>query len=246
MAWTEEQLQTLPRSGGFRLRGAEMTRLETFVDAAFAFAMTIVVIAVNRVPGTYAELLLALKGAPAFAASFALLMLFWSGHRNWSRRYGLEDGPSIVLTLGLIFVMLVYVYPLKLMFSAFFSWISGGYLPSEFSVRSGGEMTGLFVVYGIGFGTLSGVLAWLHRRVLAVADALGLDGWERVRTQQQVAFWAVQAVTGLASAAFAGLMPTRLGVWAGFVYCTLPITMSFVANRYGKLAESVKADEVAR
>jgi hypothetical protein len=33
-------LDALPRLGGFRLRGIAMTRLETFVDAAFAFAIT--------------------------------------------------------------------------------------------------------------------------------------------------------------------------------------------------------------
>jgi hypothetical protein len=33
-------LDALPRLKGFRLRGLEMTRLESFVDAAFAFAVT--------------------------------------------------------------------------------------------------------------------------------------------------------------------------------------------------------------
>ena len=32
-------LDALPRLGGFRLRGIAMTRLETFIDAAFAFAI---------------------------------------------------------------------------------------------------------------------------------------------------------------------------------------------------------------
>lgn len=33
-----------PRLSGFRLRGLEMARLETFIDAAFAFAITMLVI----------------------------------------------------------------------------------------------------------------------------------------------------------------------------------------------------------
>jgi hypothetical protein len=32
-------LDDLPKLRGFRLRGMEMTRLETFIDAAFAFAI---------------------------------------------------------------------------------------------------------------------------------------------------------------------------------------------------------------
>jgi hypothetical protein len=35
-----ENLDSLPRLKGFRLRGMEMTRLETFIDAAFAFAIS--------------------------------------------------------------------------------------------------------------------------------------------------------------------------------------------------------------
>jgi hypothetical protein len=33
--WTPERLAALPRRDGYRLRGLDNTRLETFVDAAF-------------------------------------------------------------------------------------------------------------------------------------------------------------------------------------------------------------------
>ena len=44
MVWTEEKLADLPSNNGFRLRGLEATRLDTFVDAAVAFATTMLVI----------------------------------------------------------------------------------------------------------------------------------------------------------------------------------------------------------
>ena len=240
MPWTEQALQALPESDGFRLRGTDTTRLETFVDAAFAFAMTMVVISVSEIPRNYPELITALKGIPAFAASFALIMLFWSGHRSWSRRYGLEDGRSITLSLGLIFVMLVYVYPLKLMFSSFFSWLTGGWLPSQFGIAGNREMLGLFMIYGVGYGAMAGALALLHLQARSQGSRLGLDALERVRTEEQVASWSVQALTGLASAAFAGSMPEKLALWAGFVYCTLPISMPWITRRYQRLAEAVQ------
>ncbi|MEE4295112.1 MAG: TMEM175 family protein [Wenzhouxiangella sp.] len=56
-------------------RGREMTRLETFTDAAFAFAVTLLAVSIDEIPNDYESLLLALKGTPAFAASFALLLL---------------------------------------------------------------------------------------------------------------------------------------------------------------------------
>ena len=62
---------------GFQLRGTEVTRLETFIDAAFAFAVTMLVISVGDIPNNYQELILALKGIPSFAASFASIAIFW-------------------------------------------------------------------------------------------------------------------------------------------------------------------------
>ena len=94
-------LDALPRRTGFRLRGLEMTRLESFVDAAFAFAVTMLVIAGQQVPDDVATLLKAFKEVPVFAASIAVLAIFWRGHWLWSRRYGLEDTISIWISWGL-------------------------------------------------------------------------------------------------------------------------------------------------
>src|SRR5215218_6792647 len=59
-------LDALPRLGGFRLRGIAMTRLETFIDAAFAFAITMLVIATQQIPDDIETLLAAFKNVPAF------------------------------------------------------------------------------------------------------------------------------------------------------------------------------------
>src|SRR5216110_3988400 len=84
-------LDALPRLGGFRLRGIAMTRLETFIDAAFAFAITMLVIAAQQIPDNIQALLAAFKNVPTFVCSIAVLGIFWRGHWSWSRRYGLED-----------------------------------------------------------------------------------------------------------------------------------------------------------
>ena len=91
---------------GFRLRGLDMTRTETFTDAAFAFSLTLLVVSIDAVPTNYDELLLAVQGIPAFGLACSLLFLFWYGHWQWSRRFGLEDFPSIVLSFLLVFVIL--------------------------------------------------------------------------------------------------------------------------------------------
>src|SRR5438094_7088213 len=83
-------LEALPTLRGFRLRGMQMTRLETFIDAAFAFGISMLVIAAQQIPDDIASLLAAFKNVPTFICSIAVLGIYWRGHWLWSRRYGLE------------------------------------------------------------------------------------------------------------------------------------------------------------
>jgi len=59
MTLNKHELSRLPNKDGFRLRGLEMTRLETYSDTAFAFATTLLVISVGSLPGSYQELIIA-------------------------------------------------------------------------------------------------------------------------------------------------------------------------------------------
>src|SRR6476646_1784730 len=72
-------LDELPRLRGFRLRGIEMTRLETFIDAAFAFAVTVMVIAGERAPGRIPGLLGGVKNCPGVVASVGGVGIFLRG-----------------------------------------------------------------------------------------------------------------------------------------------------------------------
>lgn len=82
------QLAAVPASD-FKPRGLDTTRLDTFVDAAFAFGATVLLISSGDLPTDVTELKALLADIPAFALSFATMMIFWLSHRNWSRLYGL-------------------------------------------------------------------------------------------------------------------------------------------------------------
>ena len=75
-------------------RGETTTRVEAFVDGAFAFALTLLAISGDHIPTSIDELIVALKGLPAYAASFALVVKVWSSHVQWSRTFGLDDGTG--------------------------------------------------------------------------------------------------------------------------------------------------------
>jgi Endosomal/lysosomal potassium channel TMEM175 len=129
-------LDALPRLRGFRLRGIEMTRLETFIDAAFAFAISMLVIAAQQIPDNIVALLAAFKNVPTFVCCIAVLGIFWRGHWLWSRRYGLEDSASILISWAMIVTVLILMYPLKAIFGAMWYLISSGHVGQRFSLHT--------------------------------------------------------------------------------------------------------------
>ncbi|HYO47944.1 MAG TPA: TMEM175 family protein [Gemmatimonadota bacterium] len=58
----------------FRWRGGEVSRIEGFSDAVFAFAVTLLVVALE-VPESFDDLLRTIRGFPTFGVCFALLLL---------------------------------------------------------------------------------------------------------------------------------------------------------------------------
>lgn len=187
---------------GFRLRGEQVSRLETFVDAAFAFSLTLLVIFTSDLPQTAAELREALKRVPTFVACFAVLMMFWAAHNRWSRRTGLEDAKAMLLSLSFVLVVMVYVYPLRMVTSSFLSLMTGGWLPSELGFAANGALRDLqttFIVYNLGFGLLAAVLWRLNAHALRRADTLALDANERHVLQTEMGSHAILALVSLAS-----------------------------------------------
>jgi len=71
---SKDFIDSCPNEKGFRLRGLEMTRIEVFVDAAFAFSVTLLVISFDSIPQSFTEMVLAIKGIPAFLLSVAQLV----------------------------------------------------------------------------------------------------------------------------------------------------------------------------
>ena len=175
------ELDTLPRLRGFRLRGMEMTRLETFTDAAFAFAITMLVIAAQQIPDDIKSLLAAFRNVPTFAFSIAVLGIFWWGHWEWSRRYGLEEGVSIVISWALIVTILIYIYPLKAIFGAMWFLLSDGRVGQALAIRGPeSEARSLFAAYTLGFTAVTGEIVLLNLRAWQLRDALQLNARERL------------------------------------------------------------------
>ena len=251
------------RKDGFRERGHQVTRLEAFVDAAFAFAVTLLVIRVGTVPDSIADLYDALRGVPAFAASFALVAMFWMAHNTWSRRYGIDDGAAVFLSLLLVFLVLVYVYPLRMMFTSAFGWATQG-LPDAFRLKPDYRLDSLrsvrqmYVIYAIAWSTLGLVIVQLYRVAWQRRAELGLSLDEQVRTRGEIARWLMVPATGLASLLLALGLPfeeNRIGAalagLPGVIYSLMAFTglvmLAYERRERARLvAEGVSATAPAR
>ena len=221
-----QKLESLPTEDRFRLRGTDVTRLETLIDAAFAFVLTLLVISFDKLPTSYADMLDALKRVPAFVASFAMVMWFWIRHRRWSQRYGLENSKTILLSVGLMLVVMIYVYPLRMTFESFFSAISGGFLPSDFKIESADDIRGILTFYSIGFLALSLIFHQLYHATIRSADQLSLSEIEVRMTRVNMQVWMIVAGFATLSALLALILPAGWVPLAGYMYFLLAPVMS--------------------
>ena len=200
---------------GFRWRGEDVWRLEGFTDAVFAFAVTLLVVSLE-VPDTFDELLDTMRGFLAFAICFALLMSVWYEHYKFFRRYGLRDTSTVWLTSALLFIVLLFVYPLKFLFTVVVDQLLGFGKAADMIEPSQGPL--LFVIYGAGFIAVQLVFILLYLRAYTLRDALELDALELLVTRKEIQSFLLNVLIGLASIGIAILGGEAWTSWAGLIY----------------------------
>ncbi len=237
------ELDSLPRLRGFRLRGMEMTRLETFIDAAFAFAITMLVIAAQQIPDDIASLLGAFRNVPTFICSIAVIGIFWRGHWLWSRRYGLEDGVSIFISWAMLVTILIYIYPLKAVFGAMWYSLSDGQVGQRIGrvTESQGRM--LFAMYAIGFTAIAFEILLLNLRAWQLREPLRLNARERLLTRGELVGWSIPVSVGVVSLVLALILPRSEIGWSGWVYFSMVLLVPLYRRRRRRTLARAMQDE---
>ncbi len=237
---------------GFRLRGREMTRLESLVDAAFAFSITMLALSAERVPTTFLQMYDLLRGIPAFLFSLAMILLFWHGHVVYSRRYGLDDGPATFLSGVLVAVMLIYVYPLKFMATAFFAFYIPPLRTADY-LTSGttNDLSIMFITMSGGFVLLNVVFIALEWHALRRADELELNAHERRVARCEITAQAIYLGVGVLSVGLAVILRNSVAVIsAGFIYALLGLLIPLYWFRFGptraQIREAAGSDHAIR
>ncbi len=201
---------------GFRLRGGEVTRLESFSDAVFGFALTLLVVSLD-VPKSFNDLVNTMRGFPAFALCFLLLALIWNAHYKFCRRYGIDDSTTRFLTCAMLFLVLFYVYPLKFLFNLSITGLLFGAGPPV--SMTGGQLSALLVIYGLGFAAVYGAMALLYLHAWRMRDELGLNDLEK-RDTRYVMFRLLTLITVAMIAAGLALIPVARN-WSSLIYLLL-------------------------
>ncbi|WP_428150081.1 TMEM175 family protein [Brevundimonas sp.] len=219
-------------------------RLDAFVDAAFAFAVTLLVAGGGDPPSSLAEMRAMFLSAPAYGASFALIVMFWLSYRDLGRLWPLRDALSTALSVALVFVVLLYVFPLRLMMQSALHALSGGILPGGDLINGIEDLRFLYVAYGAGCLSLSLMFAALYRHHLKQGTASPVQA---VSARIWIQNWIILSAASLASILIALTAPDAAAPWAGgFVYMSVPALIGIASIFHARaMSRATQVDSAA-
>lgn len=197
-----------------RWPASDVSRLEAFSDAVFAFAITLLVVSLE-VPRTYDELVDTMQRFPAFGISFALLVLIWHAHYSFFRRYHLEDTVTIILNAALLFLVLFYIYPLKFLFAYLIEGLLG---TAEGITLTEGQGRAVLMIYGAGWISVFLLFIALHLHAYQKRRQLELDRLEVFDAVTSIRENAIYLGVGLFSVSLVAIGGARVAFWAGMSY----------------------------
>lgn len=218
----------------------EVHRLDGFIDAAFAFAVSVLAIAGAEIPHNLHDLVLALERIPAFACSFATLMIFWHRQVRWRDHFRMHDTTSMLLSLALVFFALIFVYPLNMLFQAMFGAVYASFAHQELAgtptIESVHDVKALYLCYGLAYACMAGCLVCLYRHSLRHAS---ISAVERIDARQNLYAQSGSVCVAVLSLAAALLIPETPSWTAvpGFIYVLLSPTY-WLTGRWARRAKA--------
>ncbi|MEQ8581783.1 MAG: TMEM175 family protein [Marinoscillum sp.] len=217
----------------FRYRGKNQTRVEAFTDAAFALGITLIVLSTSA-PNTFDELWLSMRDVIPFGLCVILVMVIWYQHYLFFLRYGLQDSRIITLNTFLIFLILIYVYPLKFLFKVLFDIYVALFTSDKeifqhlfTSVIRMEDTRTLMVLYGMGGALIFFTISLMYHHALKISTELELDEYEIHETKTALQTNVLMGMIPLLSTlvALSGLFGMHNFAVSGFIYMLYPPVM---------------------
>lgn len=201
---------------GIRVRGLEVTRMEGLTDAMFGFAITLLIVSLEP-PTSYDQLIKLMMSFPAFGVTFLLMMFIWYWHYRFFRQYGLNTGNVIWANGILMFLVLLFVFPLKFFATIVIDTIFlerwfGFDMPDQLD-RTGLNYPVLHTIYAIGFAGVFFCFSWLYKLALDAREELKLSPYEVLITRVHLIMYMIVAAVPLLTIPLVWL-PTK---WAPMI-----------------------------
>lgn len=217
--------KTKPGKDDIAWRGHEVTRIEAFSDAMFAFGITLLIVSLE-VPRSYHELMNGMLMFMPFAICFTIVFMIWYAQNIFFRRYGLHDTTTVVLNGILMFVVLFFIYPLKYLFRGMFS---GGLV-----IENTRQIAYLFYIYSGGFMVIYLLFAAMYNNALRHREALNLTPSELFQTRSHLYGHLAIAGVGMLSIIIA-YFDTGTNGWAGLIYFLIgPVMTVLYSKRHSR------------
>lgn len=188
----------------FRWRSHEISRIEGFSDAGFAFAVTLLVVSLE-VPETFTELWEKMHGFFAFAICFAALFYVWYEQYSFFRRYALKDNFTVWMNGALIFVVLFYVYPLKFLFTLLIKLFTTRNIDVHLAdgtvarMIENAQFPTLMITYALGYIAVSSIFVLLFHHAFRQRTQLELNEVEVLYTRSSIQSHLINIGVGLLS-----------------------------------------------
>lgn len=233
---------------GIRVRGIEVTRLEGLTDAMFGFAVTLLIVALEP-PTEFDQLFNMILGFPAFALTFLLMLFIWFWHYRFFRQYGLNSGKVMWVNGLLMFLVLLFVFPLKFLATIVVDYVIlegwfGFDMPAVLTI-SDGQYPILHTIYALGFSSIFICFAWFYKLALDARAQLELTPYEILSTRVHVYMYLIVAAVPLFTIIVVWLPVPLAAMYAGFSNCLIwPATMLYHRKTQPKL-RALKLAEAA-
>src|SRR5262249_1445733 len=148
------------------------------------------------------------------------------------------------ITVGLnsvfLFVVMLYVYPMKFVFTLFIAQFTGlqpSMLPDK-PIRPE-QIGNLFFFYGAGFSVTFITLGAMYWWALRNRDAMELNELEQRLSRLEIARCIGLAGVGVVSIVLGYLLPVRLAGLAGFAYLLISVVEGMLGTRMSRAREAM-------